>query len=184
MFAHTMAMTSSDSNAIASVVVRDIIPQFRKGKSFLPEKSELFFSRLITFLFITFSMIIALTSDSFGGVLGLLILWFGALVGPVAVPMLFGMLPAFRRSGSSAALISTAGGLLMFALNRWAIADWVKTLGDNSQAWTVATPVLVSIVLFVGIGFLKPENTPETDALIDSLSTDLPEDADAEGAAA
>ena len=42
----------------------------------------------------------------------------------------------------------------MFALNRWAIADWVKTLGDNSQAWTVATPVLVSIVLFVGIGFL------------------------------
>ena len=72
----------------------------------------------------------------------------------------------------------------MFALNRWAIADWVKTLGDNSQAWTVATPVLVSIVLFVGIGFLKPENTPETDALIDSLSTDLPEDADAEGAAA
>ena len=173
MFAHTMAMTSSDSNAIASVVVRDIIPQFRKGKSFLPEKSELFFSRLITFLFITFSMIIALTSDSFGGVLGLLILWFGALVGPVAVPMLFGMLPFFRRSGSSAALISTAGGLVMFALNRWVLADWIKSLGDNGQAWTVATPVLVSILLFTLIGFIKPENTPETDALIDSLNEDI-----------
>lgn len=176
MFAHTMAMTSSDSNAIASVVVRDIIPQFRSGKSFLPEKTELFFSRLITFLFITFSMIIALTSESFGGVLGLLILWFGALVGPVAVPMLFGMLPAFRRSGSSAALISTAGGLIMFALNRWVIADWVKTLGENAQAWSVATPVLVSIILFTVIGWIKPENTPETDALIDSLHADVDAD--------
>ncbi len=184
MFAHTMAMTSSDSNAIASVVVRDIIPQFRKGRSFLPEKSELFFSRLITFLFITFSMIIALTSDSFGGVLGLLILWFGALVGPVAVPMLFGMLPFFRRSGSAAALISTAAGLVMFALNRWVLADWIKTLGDNGQAWTVATPVLVSILLFTVIGFIKPENTPETDALVDSLSHDDPITADAESNAA
>ncbi|QIK72599.1 Na+:solute symporter [Propioniciclava coleopterorum] len=185
MFAHTMAMTSSDSNAIASVVVRDIIPQFRKGKSFLPEKTELFFSRLITFLFITFSMIIALTSDSFGGVLGLLILWFGALVGPVAVPMLFGMLPYFRRSGSSAALISTAGGLLMFALNRWVLADWIKTFGNNAQAWTVATPVLVSIILFVAIGFIKPENTPETDALIDSLNEDMVAgEADVEGSRA
>jgi solute:Na+ symporter, SSS family len=173
MFAHTMAMTSSDSNAIASVVVRDIIPQFRKGRSFLPEKSELFFSRLITFLFIGFSMIIALTSESFGGVLGLLILWFGALVGPVAVPMLFGMLPAFRRSGSSAALISTAAGLAMFALNRWVIADWVTGLGDNASAWSVATPVLVSIILFTAIGWIKPENTPETDELIDSLSRDV-----------
>lgn len=172
MFAHTMAMTSSDSNAIASVVVRDIIPQFRRGRAFLPEKTELFFSRLITFLFITFSMLIALTSESFGGVLGLLILWFGALVGPVAVPMLFGMLTVFRRSGSSAALISTAAGLAMFALNRWGIADWTKTLGDNAQAWTVATPVLVSILLFVVIGYIKPENTLETDALIDSLNAD------------
>lgn len=172
MFAHTMAMTSSDSNAIASVVVRDIIPQFRKGKTFLPEKAELFFSRLITFLFIASSMAIALTSDSFGGVLGLIILWFGALVGPVAVPMLFGMLQAFRRSGSAAALISTAGGLIMFTLNQWVITDWVKALGDNSQAWSVATPVLVSLVLFAGIGWIRPENTPETDELIDSLCVD------------
>lgn len=172
MFAHTMAMTSSDSNAIASVVVRDIIPRFRSDKDFLPEKTELFFSRLITFLFITFSMIIAIASDSFGGVLGLLILWFGALVGPVAVPMLLGMLPAFRRSGSSAALIATAAGLVTFAVNRWAVGDWVTSLGDNAQAWTVATPMLVSILLFIVIGIVKPENTPATDALVDSLSVE------------
>lgn len=172
MFAHTMAMTSSDSNAIASVVVRDIIPMFRKDKSFLPEKTELWFSRFITFLFITLSMGIALASDSFGGVLGLLILWFGALVGPVAVPMLFGLLPFFRRSGSSAALISTALGLIMFAANRYILDDWIPTLGVNADAFTVSTPVLVTIISFTLIGFIKPENTPETDALIDSLSED------------
>lgn len=172
MFAHTMAMTSSDSNAIASVVVRDIIPLFRKDRSFLPEKTELFFSRMITFTFITLSMLIALTSDSFGGVLGLLILWFGALVGPVAVPMLLGMLKPFRRSGSSAALISTALGLVMFSLNKWVIADWIGSLGSYAQAWTVATPVLLSIISFILIGFIKPENTADTDELVDSLDHD------------
>ncbi|MEL4356460.1 MULTISPECIES: sodium:solute symporter family protein [unclassified Luteococcus] len=172
MFSHTMAMTSSDSNAIASVVVRDIIPQFRKDRSFLPEKTELFFSRLITFLFITGSMVIALTADQFGGVLGLLILWFGALVGPIAVPMLLGLLPAFRRSGSSAALLSTAAGLMMFAANRWLWTSWLATLGANAQAWTVATPVLLSILVFVAVGYIKPENTPRSDALVDSLSSE------------
>lgn len=172
MFSHTMAMTSSDSNAIASVVIRDIVPVFRKGRSFLPAKVELWFSRFVTFLFIVLSMVIALASDSFGGVLGLLILWFGALVGPVAVPMLFGMLPWFRRSGSAAALLSTAAGLVLFALNNYAWPGWIDSLGDYGQSWSVATPVLLSIIGFIVIGFLKPENTERTDTLIDSLDHD------------
>ncbi len=176
MFSHTMAMTSSDSNAIASVVVRDIIPQFRPGKSFLPEKTELWFSRFITFMFITFSMVVAFSADSFGGVLGLIITWFGALVGPVSVPMLLGMLPWFKKSGPSAALISVALGLIMFALNKYVLVDFVKGLGNNGQAWTVATPVLLSILSFILIGLIKPENTPESDALVDSLSVDVEDD--------
>ena len=182
MFSHTMAMTSSDSNAIASVVVRDIVPVFRKDRTFLPEKTELWCSRLVTFLFITGSMSVALTSSSFGGVLGLLILWFGALVGPVAVPMLLGMLPWFRKSGPSAALISTGLGLVLFALNRWAWSGWVDGLGADAQAWTVATPVLISLIGFILIGYLKPENTPTTDALVDSLGTDEAMEGDAQAA--
>ena len=42
---------------------------------------------LSIFLFIALSMLIALQADKFGGVLGLIILWFGALVGPIAIPM-------------------------------------------------------------------------------------------------
>ena len=32
LFAHTMAMTSSDANAISAVVVRDILPALRKDR--------------------------------------------------------------------------------------------------------------------------------------------------------
>jgi SSS family solute:Na+ symporter len=182
MFAHTMAMTASDANAISSVVVRDIIPNVRRGGGFLPEKAELAVARLTTFLFIALSMGIALSADSFGGVLGLLILWFGALVGPIAVPMLLGLLPWFKRSGSSAALLSWAAGLLVFAVNRYLLADEVARFGNNGEAVTVAAPVLVSITVFVVVGWVAPQRDPRSDALVDSLSTDLVE-ADEDSAA-
>ncbi len=172
MFAHTMAMTGSDANAISSVVVRDIMPRFRRGKGILPPRQELVWARLTTFLFIALSMGIAFSSDSFGGVLGLLISWFGALVGPIAVPMLLGMLPMFRKSGPTAALISWAAGLIVFAVNRYLLSGLAETMGDAWDAYEVATPVLVSIVLFVVIGLIKPENTPERDALVESLGSD------------
>jgi len=175
MFSHTMAMTSSDANAISAVVIRDIIPVFRKGKGFLPPRSELLWARLTTFLFIVLSMSIALRADSFGGVLGLLILWFGALVGPIAVPMLLGMLPWFKKSGPSAAIISWAIGLVIFAVNKYAIPGQVAAMGTNAQAFTVASPVVASIIVFILLGFIKPENTAVSDAIVDSLNVDTDE---------
>lgn len=173
MFSHTMAMTASDANAISSVVVRDIIPALRREKGFLPAKKELFTARLTTFLFIVLSMGIALTADSFGGVLGLLILWFGALVGPIAVPMLLGLLPAFRRSGSAAAITSWAVGLVIFAVNKYLIADQIEALGSASaQAITVAAPVLGSILVFALYGAIRPVRRPEVDELVEALSSD------------
>ncbi|MBK0331570.1 Na+:solute symporter [Brachybacterium sp. MASK1Z-5] len=173
MFSHTMAMTASDANAISSVVVRDIIPALRRDRGFLPERRELFMARLTTFLFITLSMGIALTADSFGGVLGLLIAWFGALVGPIAVPMLLGLLPAFRRSGSAAAITSWAVGLVVFALNKYVLAGPIDAMGTASaQALTVAAPVLCSIVVFIAYGFVRPAHSAEVDELVDSLSSD------------
>ncbi|WP_327085004.1 Na+:solute symporter [Nonomuraea sp. NBC_01738] len=180
MFAHTMAMTSSDANAISSVVIRDILPAVWKRARTLPPKTELLAGRVSTFLFIALSMAIALSADSFGGVLGLLILWFGALVGPIAIPMLLGMLPAFRRCGPSAAIASWATGLIVFTLLKYGFADQVKALGPD---WTttveVATPVLSSLVVFVLVGLLRPWRDAESDALVDSLSQDAPEAATA-----
>ncbi|ANY07120.1 sodium:solute symporter family protein [Pseudonocardia sp. HH130630-07] len=173
MFAHTMAMTSSDANAISSVVVRDIVPVLRGSRGRLVGRSELLAGRVSTFLFIAASMAIALSADSFGGVLGLLVLWFGALVGPIAVPMLLGMLPAFRRCGPSAALVSWAAGIAVFVVNRYVIGDRLDALGEGTaQAITVATPILVSVVLFVLMGLLRPWRNAASDELVAAIRTD------------
>lgn len=179
MFSHTMAMTSSDANAISSVVVRDIIPALRGAKGQLASHAELLAGRISTFLFIGLSMAIALTADSFGGVLGLIITWFGALVGPIAIPMLFGMLPVFKRSGPDAALISWALGLVVFAFTKYAIPGQLAGLGaSTAQTISVISPIIASIVAFVVIGWVRPWHDPASEELVDSLSEDQPERAD------
>jgi hypothetical protein len=80
MFAHTMAMTSSDANAVSAVVVRDILPVLRKGRQRPTDRIQLLSGRICTLLFLSRSMCIALTADHFGGVMGLVILWYGALL--------------------------------------------------------------------------------------------------------
>lgn len=172
MFAHTMAMTASDANAISSVVVRDIIPVLRRTGGFLAPKAELFAARLTTFLFIGLSMLLALYADAFGGVLGLLVIWFGGLVGPIAIPMLLGMLPWFSRSGPIAALASSIAGLVLFALNQYAWPTWVESLGVNAQAFSVASPVCLALVLFIVLGFIHPENDERAEALVASIDTE------------
>src|SRR5699024_2397007 len=184
MFSHTMAMTASDANAISSVVVRDIIPVLRRERGFLPARKELYMARLTTFLFIVLSMAIALTADSFGGVLGLLIAWFGALVGPIAVPMLLGLLPAFRRSGSAAAITSWTVGLVIFALNKYVLAGPIAELGPaTEQSLTVSAPVICSLLVLIVYGFIRPVRREADDELGESLGRDDPADGPAAPAA-
>ncbi|MCU1475322.1 MAG: putative Na(+)/solute symporter [Subtercola sp.] len=170
MFSHTMAMTSSDANAISAVVVRDIIPVLTKRRPTKDSKVELTAGRVSTVLFIGLSMLIALNSSSFGGVIGLLILWFGALVGPIAIPMLLGMLPVFRRSGPTAAIVSWACGLVVFALTKYVVFGWLATFGDATQAITVAAPIVTSIIVFIGIGFVKPWHNEASERLLDTIN--------------
>ncbi|HMH58437.1 MAG TPA: sodium:solute symporter family protein [Galbitalea sp.] len=173
MFSHTMAMSSSDANAISAVVTRDIIPALRGSRRQLTSKIELAVGRLATFLFIGLSMIIALSANSFGGVLGLLILWFGALVGPIAIPMLLGMLRPFRRSGPSAALFSWAVGLIVFAVNKYVLVDQINALGNNASAVSVAAPIVASIIVFWLMGFIRPWHNDKSDALIEAINVDV-----------
>ncbi|MHB1654247.1 MAG: sodium:solute symporter family protein [Desulfitobacteriaceae bacterium] len=166
MFSHTMAMTTSDANAISAVVTRDILPVIsRKARNF-SNKSSLKAARLTTFLFVALTMVIAVEANKFGGVLGLILTWFGALVGPISIPMILGLLPAFRHSGVTAAIVSWAGGIIAFTIVKYAFV--------SSVAVTVAMPVLVSLVLFVSIGMLSrgSELPSEVAQLMDALSYD------------
>ncbi|MFC6645321.1 sodium:solute symporter family protein [Granulicella cerasi] len=173
LFAHTMAMTSSDANAISAVVVRDILPALRKDRERPGDAVQLRAGRICTLLFLATSMCIALGADHFGGVIGLLILWYAALVGPIAIPMMLGMIGWFRRSGAAAAIASWCAGVVCFALIKFVFAEKINRLpGDLTTTITVAGPVLSALFVFIGVGIVWPTKNPHVQPLLQILTHD------------
>ncbi|MDN3663868.1 sodium:solute symporter family protein [Algibacter miyuki] len=164
MFATTMSMTSSDANTISAVITRDILPLHFKKFNVNTSVNPLIVARKVTFIFIFFTILIATQYESFGGILGLIVTWFAALVGPIAVPMLLGMLPLFRKSGSTAALVSIFGGLTSFAL--------IKIFSISLPfALEISLPLMVSVFLYILFGFInrKAEVSSEVLELLESI---------------
>ncbi len=151
LFANTMSMTSSDVNTISAVITRDILP--RVSSRFSHEKNLLLTARITTFVFTLLTIGIALQQDQFGGVLGLIVTWFGALVGPIAVPLLFGLLPAFKRCGPTAAISSIGAGLVTFIIT--------KNTDLGSMALEIGLPLIISTIVYTGIGFIVRKKVPE-----------------------
>lgn len=173
LFAHTMAMTSSDANAISAVVVRDILPALRHDRRRYSDAVQLLAGRICTFVFLALSMLIATFADHFGGVLGLLILWFAALLGPIAIPMLLGMLLPFRRSGSVAALSAWGGGILTFIVVHSVFSMRMEDpSSDPAVAFSIGSPVVTAAVLFVVVGFFTRKAKPAADALLKGIQSD------------
>ena len=118
--------------------------------------------RFSSFAFIALSMVIALTGGRFGGVLGLLILWFGGLVGPdrdpdaarpaAGVPAVW---PGRRRSspGRSACWSSSSPGT-------WSTAGSRSSAPDQVTAVHVGGPVICSLIVFVLIGLIRAVARP------------------------
>ncbi|MFR9723794.1 sodium:solute symporter family protein [Streptomyces sp. MS19] len=174
-FSHTMAMVASDSNVITAVITRDIAPVLVPRVRRMTDAAQLLFARITTVLFVTVSMTLAIATGGEGFVLKTVVELVAATMGPISIPLMLGLLPWFRRVGPTAAITSWAGGLLV-----WYVVRYVAE--DSTQAAIVGLPLLTSLALYIGVGLLRPERTPERDALIDSLSTDPVEDA--HGAAA
>jgi solute:Na+ symporter, SSS family len=152
MFAHTMAMTTSDANTISAVLTRDIFPVVVRKTRELSEAQSLRMARITTIAFTALTLLIAVEADRFGGVLNLLVVWFAALVGPTAVPMILGLLPAFRRCGASAAIASWFAGLAVFLITKYAMVP--------TMTMTVAAPVIASGVVFIAGGWLAGTHRP------------------------
>jgi SSS family solute:Na+ symporter len=168
MFANTMSMTSSDANTVASVITRDILPNLSGRFRGLEQRQSLQVARTATFLFTGLTLLIAIQAEAFGGVLGLIITWFGALLGPVSIPMLLGLLPAFRHSDHRAAILSILGGFTAFVVTRYFLAD-------VPQVVQIASPVVVSFLLFTLVGWLnrREEVAEQVDRLHESLRPEV-----------
>ncbi|MFJ8754768.1 sodium:solute symporter family protein [Streptomyces sp. NPDC102441] len=171
-FSHTMAMCSSDANAIAAVFTRDIAPVFSKAARTWSTRAGLLAARLSTLGFLGLSMALAtqINSPTFKDIISVVIKWVAGLMGPIAIPFMLGLLRRFRRSGPTAALTSWAAGLLAFYLTNYNFDGSVKT--NVALQYQVALPLAISLVLYIVIGFIKPEDTPERDAVIEMINTD------------
>jgi SSS family solute:Na+ symporter len=145
LFAATMGMTSSDVNTIAAVITRDILPVV--SAKFKDDKNSLRTARITTFVFTLATIAIALNYERFGGVLGLIINWFAALLGPTSMPLIFGLLPMFKSCGPKAAIASIGAGLVTFVIT--------KDVHLNSLALEVGLPTIVSAIVFICAGFIN-----------------------------
>jgi Na+/proline symporter len=164
-FSHTMAMVASDANAISSVITRDLAPVLVPRIRQLTDRATLKMARIVTFTFVTVSMLIAIATNGEGVVLKIVVDLVAATMGPIAIPLMLGLLPWFRRSGSRAALASWAIGLIAWAIVKYGV-------GSTDQTLVVALPLATSLVVYVGLGLIAPENRTDVDELVDSLNTD------------
>lgn len=169
-FSHTMAMVASDSNVITAVITRDLAPVLVPRVRALTARAELTFARVTTVTFVAVSMILAISTGGEGFVLDVTVQLVAATMGPISIPLMLGLLPWFRRHGPLAAITSWAAGLVVW---------WIVKYGvdGSSEATVVGLPLLTSLVLYVGIGFVRPAGSAAKDALVDSLDTD-PDGAD------
>ena len=124
-------------------------------------------------LFVALTMLVATQAQNLGGVLQIVVNWVAALMGPISIPLLLGMLPWFRKCGPRAALVSWAGGLLAYALCYYVF--------NANQTVLIATPILVSLALYAGLGLLAPERSAAADEIVDTVNADDDVDRKQEG---
>jgi solute:Na+ symporter, SSS family len=158
-------MTTSDTNTISSVITRDILPVLSPRFRGLDQRRLLRVARLTTLSFMVLTLIIGIEAERFGGVLGLIILWFAALIGPVSVPMLFGLLPAFRHADARAAIASIVAGVIAFI---------ICYVSGAPQAARVFSPIASSLVVFSTLAWLNRSRPvpPKVADLLRGISSD------------
>lgn len=153
LFANTLSMTASDSNTVSAVISRDILPNLIPKIKNFSNRKLLQLARITTLSFTILTIITALNAGVFGGVFGLIISWFAALLGPIAIPMILGLLPFFKKSDGRVAIISIVGGLCFFVM--------LKFFPVDSFALEVGGPTLVSFILYSILGFFNKREVPE-----------------------
>lgn len=177
MFAATMSMVASDSNAVSAVITRDILPAVTARLRGLSARHGLVAARVTTLLFTALTLLVAIYNESFGGIIGLIVTFFAGLLGPAALPLILGLLPAFRHSGSTAAIVSVLGGFATFGIAHFGF--------DGPYAATTGLPVVVSLVLFVSLGWPNRRRAvrPEVSGMLDAIRQDDDDDDDLDAAA-
>jgi len=174
MFAATMSMVDSDINALAAVFTKDIY-----GRAINPRATDgalLRVGLLATAVFSAITIACGLIPAHSSGAekaFKVMMDWYAAVLSPVAIPLLFGML--YRRATWRGALAAWGGGFATFVLAKYVLAPcvlpWDLTQSPGKEwAWTFYTglELLVAFGLFFLEG-LSSRQTPTERAPVEEL---------------
>lgn len=167
MFAATMSMIDSDLNALSAVFTNDIFKRLiRPGAG---DKLVLRVGLLATVVFGALTIGAGLLTIRMEGAFKAMVEWYGAVLGPVAVPLLFGML--YRRTTWRGALAAWGLGFAAFVAVKYGCAPLFEG-GRTPFALYTGVELAVSVGVFFLEGLLsKPP--PQQRARVDELFREL-----------
>ncbi|HIE50337.1 MAG TPA: hypothetical protein EYP85_01140 [Armatimonadetes bacterium] len=180
MFAATMSMIDSDLNALAAVFTKDIYQ-----RTLNPRASEGHLFRvglLATAIFGAVTVACGLATVRVEGAekaFAAMVKWYAALLGPVAIPLLFGML--YRHTTWRGALAAWLGGFVTFVVSKywlvgWAVRSFTGYPPSEELAWTLYTgaELLVTLGIFLLEGRLG-RMTEQEETRVEALFAQLRE---------
>lgn len=167
MFANTLSMCTSDANTISAVLSRDILPFFKPAYKTIKadDPRSLTLARITTVSFTTLTLLVAIFRDYMGGVTGLILTWFAALLGPTAIPLLLGLFPTFKHCDHKSAIFSMIGGLGVFALTQFGLSLPTDI--------ALIAPLATSFIIYVGIGLLNKSSGKPVPERVENLMRQL-----------
>jgi SSS family solute:Na+ symporter len=171
MFAATMSMVNSDISALAAVFCKDIYQRTMDPKA--PESRLLKVGYMATVVFGVLTVLAAFETERYADAFGVMMDWYAAILGPVSIPLLLGML--VRRTTWRGAFGAWLGGFVTFVLFKYWLTDAIALSlfgGPPSEAfaWTLNTGA--ELIVAFGIFFLEGyvnHHTPEEQQRVDAM---------------
>ncbi len=143
MFAATMSMIDSDLNALAAVFTRDIYERnFHRGSA---DARLMRVGIAATVVLGALTIASALLTIQLQGAFRAMIEWFAAILGPVSIPLLFGML--YSKTTWRGALGAWAAGFATFVLVKYGVPAWFG-VATGFPAYTGAELLITFLVFF------------------------------------
>lgn len=167
MFAATMSMIDSDLNALSAVFTNDIYKRcFRPGAS---DRTVLRVGYAATVVFGALTIACGILTIHMEGAFNTMVQWYGAILGPVTVPLLMGMV--YRKATWRGALGAWLLGFLTFIGVKYGCAGFFES-GETPFALYTGLELLVAFGVFFLDGLVS-RMSPERETAVADLFDEL-----------
>ncbi len=155
MFAATMSMIDTDINALSAVFTKDIYHRTLHKNA--TDRHLLRVGMASTIVLGALTIAFALLTIHLQGAFNAMVEWFAAILGPVSLPLLLGMV--FKKPTWRGAILSWGGGFSAFIFFKFA---WTPLTGlESTFALYTGMELLVSLCIFLVEGWLAHPTAEE-----------------------